>query len=84
VRKVVFIDSVHEILWQRLEKRGFQCIHAIEWPEEKIKEAIKEAFGLVILARFQLYETFLKDCTKLQFISRSDSRLENIDTSYCE
>ena len=84
MRKVVFIDSVHEILWQRLEKRGFQCIHAIEWPEEKIKEVIKDAFGLVIRARFQLDETFLKNCTKLQFIARSGSGLENIDTSYCE
>jgi D-3-phosphoglycerate dehydrogenase len=84
VKKVVFIDSVHEILWERLEKKGFQCIDAIELQEQELKNLIKDAFGLVIRARFQLNETFLKECKQLKFIARSGSGLENIDTDYCD
>lgn len=84
MKKVVFIDSVHEILWERLEKKGFQCIDAIELQEQELKNLIKDAFGLVIRARFQLNETFLKECKQLKFIARSGSGLENIDTDYCD
>ena len=84
MNKVIFIDSVHDILWERLEKKGFQCVDAIDLPEDQVKELIIDAFGLVIRARFQLNESFLKECKQLQFIARSGSGLENIDTSYCE
>lgn len=84
MKKVVFIDSVHEILWERLEKKGFQCIDAIELKEEELIKLIKDAFGLVIRARFQLNEIFLKECKQLKFIARSGSGLENIDTDYCD
>lgn len=84
MNKVIFIDSVHEILWERLEKKGFQCVDAIDLPEDQVKGLIIDAFGLVIRARFQLNESFLKECKQLQFIARSGSGLENIDTSYCE
>ncbi len=84
MKKVVFIDSVHNILWERLQKKGFQCIDAIELKEAELIKLIKDAFGLVIRARFQLNETFLKDCKQLKFIARSGSGLENIDTGYCD
>lgn len=84
MNKVVFIDSVHEILWERLEKKGFQCISAIDLEEQSVKECITQAFGLVIRARIQLNESFLKDCKQLKFIARSGSGLENIDIDYCD
>ena len=84
MKKVVFIDSVHEILWERLEKKGFQCISAIDLEEQSVKECITDAFGIVIRARFQLNESFLKDCKQLKFIARSGSGLENIDIDYCD
>ncbi|MFM7662635.1 MAG: NAD(P)-dependent oxidoreductase [Bacteroidota bacterium] len=84
MKKVVFIDSVHEILWERLEKKGFQCFRAIDLDEQSVKELIKDAFGIVIRARFQLNESFLKECKLLKFIARSGSGLENIDSNYCD
>ncbi|MBM3452464.1 MAG: phosphoglycerate dehydrogenase [Bacteroidetes bacterium] len=84
MRKVVFLDSVHEILWERLEKKGFQCLRAIDLDEQSVKELIKDAFGIVIRSRFQLNEDFLKKCNQLQFIARSGSGLENIDSNYCD
>lgn len=78
------MDSVHEILWERLEKKGFQCLRAIDLDEQSVKELIKDAFGIVIRSRFQLNEDFLKKCNQLQFIARSGSGLENIDSNYCD
>jgi len=78
------LDSVHEILWERLEKKGFQCLRAIDLDEQSVKELIKDAFGIVIRSRFQLNEDFLKKCNQLQFIARSGSGLENIDSNYCD
>ena len=83
-KKVVFIDSVHEILWFRLEEMGFQCVNATKSDESQLKSEIKYAFGLVIRARFLLNEEFLNDCSQLQFIARSGSGLENIDVDYCK
>ncbi|MFM7668314.1 MAG: NAD(P)-dependent oxidoreductase [Bacteroidota bacterium] len=84
MRKVVFLDSVHEILWERLEKKGFQCINLIDLDKQSVKELMKDAFGIVIRSRFQLNEDFLKKCYQLQFIARSGSGLENIDVEYCD
>lgn len=84
MRKVVFLDSVHEILWERLEKKGFQCINLIDLDKQSVKELMKDAFGIVIRSRFQLNEEFLKKCNQLQFIARSGSGLENIDIEYCD
>lgn len=83
-RKVIFIDTVHEILWSRLEEMGFECIDATKLEEVRVKSELTDAFGIVIRARFQLNEEFLKDFNQLHFIARSGSGLENIDVDFCE
>jgi D-3-phosphoglycerate dehydrogenase len=83
-KKVVFIDSVHDILWLRLEEMGFYCVDATKSNESQLKSEIKDAFGIVIRARFKLNEEFLKGCDQLRFIARSGSGMENIDVDYCK
>ena len=83
-KKVIFIDSVHEILWFRLEEMGFECIDATKSTEILLKSELIDAFGIVIRARFQLNEEFLKDYHQLKFIARSGSGLENIDLEFCK
>jgi len=83
-KKVVFFDSVHDILWLRLEEMGFYCVDATKSNESQLKSEIKDAFGIVIRARFKLNEEFLKGCDQLRFIARSGSGLENIDVDYCK
>lgn len=84
MKSVVFVDSVHEILWNRLEKLGFNCINGIDFSESQVNGSLKNAFGIVIRARFILNEDFLQDCAQLKFIARSGSGLENIDLNYCK
>lgn len=81
--KVVFLDIVHEILWNRLSEAGFQCVNAADQPKEACEKLIKDASGVVIRSRFPMTAEFLHHAEKLQFIARSGAGMENIDEEYC-
>ena len=81
--KVLFFDSVHPILAERLASKGFTCIEAWEFNRETCLKEIVEASGIVIRSRFTLNEEFLQFAPNLQWIARSGAGMENIDVSYC-
>jgi len=78
--QVLFIDSVHPILWEKLSKAGFTCIDGIGKSADELKPLLKTADGLVIRSRFTIDQALLKECPQLKFIARSGSGMENIDT----
>ena len=82
--QVVFIDTVHPILQQRLENAGYQCIDATDFSKEQCMASIEIAQGIVIRSRFRMDEMFLKNAKSLEFIARSGAGMENIDEAYCE
>jgi D-3-phosphoglycerate dehydrogenase len=82
--QVVFIDTVHPILQQRLENAGYQCIDATHFSKEQCMASIEIAKGIVIRSRFRMDEMFLKNAKSLEFIARSGAGMENIDEAYCE
>jgi D-3-phosphoglycerate dehydrogenase len=82
--QVVFIDTVHPILQQRLENAGYQCIDATYFSKEQCIASIEIAKGIVIRSRFRMDEMFLKNAKSLEFIARSGAGMENIDEAYCE
>ncbi len=84
MRKVLFIDTVHSILEERLSNRGFYCIDGTKMSREEIQLELKDVFGIVIRARFTLDKEFLFNASQLKFIARSGSGLENIDQVYCK
>jgi D-3-phosphoglycerate dehydrogenase / 2-oxoglutarate reductase len=81
--KVIFIDTVHPILQERLENVGFICVDATELNYQSCTEIASDAVGIVIRSRFRMDENFLKNTTKLEFIARSGAGMENIDVAYC-
>ena len=81
--KIIFLDSVHPILKDRLTAKGYACIDAFTLAEDDCKRAIEQAEGIVIRSRFTLNEAFLKDAVNLKFIARSGAGMENIDEHYC-
>ena len=83
MKKVVFIDVVHPILSERLIDLGYICEDATNYNKEEVKASIKDAFGIVIRAKYKLNKDFLSDCFNLGFIARSGSGLENIEVDYC-
>ena len=81
--KVVFLDTVHPIMEERLTKEGFVCIDATKSELEICHELVHDAEGIVIRSRFPMNADFLKHALKLEFIARSGAGMENIDESYC-
>lgn len=82
--KIVFLDTVHPILAERLTKAGYICQEAAHLSKEECLLAVKEAEGIVIRSRFTMNEEFLQFAPKLKFIARSGAGMENIDETYCK
>lgn len=82
-QRIIFIDTVHEVLEQRLNAAGFNCIDASGWSFEKCQEELADAFGIVIRSRFPMNATLLDAAPELKFIARSGAGMENIDEDYC-
>ena len=82
--KVAFIDSVHEILEQRLVKSGFSCTDYTQLKRDELKSNLSNFEGIVIRSRIKIDNDFLKCLPKLKFIARSGAGMENIDVEYCE
>lgn len=83
-RLVIFIDSVHPILEQRLTQAGFICQRHFKTTFEELTKILPNAYGLVLRSRFTIDAAFLAHCPQLKFIARSGSGLENIDRQTCE
>ena len=82
--KVLFLDTVHSILEERLSQAGFHCIDATQDSREVCLEKVKSADGIVIRSRFPMDAAFLNEAHALKFIARSGAGMENIDLEFCE
>lgn len=81
--KVLFLDSVHPVLREKLEAQGIRCDHSLEGSREEVERYIDDYEGVVLRSRIRMDREFLEKAAKLEFIARSGAGLENIDTSYC-
>jgi D-3-phosphoglycerate dehydrogenase len=77
--RVLFIDTVHPILEEKLTKSGYECTDATDWNHDKIAKQIHQYQGVVIRSKFTINKAFLDQAASLEFIARSGSGLENID-----
>jgi D-3-phosphoglycerate dehydrogenase len=81
---VLFIESVHEILHERLAAAG----HAVECRYDASRaELLADGHlyeGIVVRSRIKIDREFMDACANLRFIARSGSGLENIDVAYAE
>lgn len=76
---VLFIDSVHPVLWERLNSRGVKCVDATSWEHSKVMEQIAVYQGIVIRSKFPVNKAFFEKAMQLKFVARSGAGLENID-----
>lgn len=81
---ILFIDSVHPSLQNELEAKGINCHLQYEWSREKIGEELHKFEGVVIRTRIKLDKEMIDKGTKLMFIARAGSGMENIDVEYAE
>ena len=81
---VYFIDTVHPVLEERLTLFGYKCVDLTKTKVPDLPSKIQDAKGLVIRSRITLSSEILSQIPDLQFIARSGSGLENIDTAFCK
>jgi D-3-phosphoglycerate dehydrogenase len=82
--KVLFIDTAHEILQQRLEKLNFQCDYFPNYSYSDYLKCISEYDGIIIRSKIKLDKQILRKATKLKFIGRVGAGMENIDLDYAK
>jgi len=80
--KILFIDTVHPLVKERLELLGYQC----DWLPGKgygyYRSIIGEYTGIIIRSGITLDKTILSSAQSLKFIARLGSGLENIDVGF--
>lgn len=77
--RVLFVDSVHEHLEQRLQAAGWACEHDYTSSYDAILEGLPSYDGMVIRSRIPVDRNLLQASKRLKFVARSGAGLENID-----
>lgn len=80
--RIIFIDSVHPILKDRLDEMGYICDWRVKDSREEILRDLHRYTGMVIRSRFTIDREVLDAASNLKFICRSGSGMENIDMDY--
>ena len=81
---ILFIDTVHPLLKEQLEKRNYHCDTAYKKNKSEIVTIIHNYEGIIIRSKFNLDKKFIDKATNLKFIARAGSGLENIDVKYAK
>ena len=82
--KILFIDTVHPLLKEQLEKLYHKCDTAYKKNKSEIEKIIHNYDGIIIRSKYNLDSKFIDKATNLKFIARAGSGLENIDVAYAE
>lgn len=77
--RVLFIDTVHPVLQQRLEAAGFECVGGYDLGYEDACREIAAFDGIVVRSRIPIDAGLIHAAGRLKFIARSGAGLENID-----
>ena len=82
--KILHIDSNHPLLWEQLEKAGFQNEGDFTSSKPEIEAKIHNYQGIIIRSRFQIDKSFIDKAVNLKFIARVGAGLESIDCEYAK
>lgn len=79
---VLFVDSTHDRLPEKLNQSGFNCDYKPEIKSYDIIKVIPKYDGVIIRSKIKIDKTIIDAATKLKFIGRVGAGLENIDVEY--
>ncbi|MBE0648156.1 MAG: hydroxyacid dehydrogenase [Bacteroidales bacterium] len=80
-RKILLIDLVHPIIPEELSRHGFSCDFFPDYGREDFLRVIDQYTGVIVRSKIRLDNEFLSRASKLKFIGRVGSGLENIDVA---
>lgn len=79
---VLFVDSTHDKLPEKLNQSGFNCDYKPEIKTHDIIKIIPKYDGVIIRSKIKIDKTVIDAATNLKFIGRVGAGLENIDVEY--
>lgn len=80
--KVIFADTAHASLMERLTSAGFSCSLAEGLNEANAHMVLSQAEGIVIRSKIKLTAELLDQLPGLRFIARVGAGMENIAVEY--
>jgi D-3-phosphoglycerate dehydrogenase / 2-oxoglutarate reductase len=84
MQKVLFIDSVHPLIAERLTERGLRCEMFTGSSRKELMEQTGDCYGIIIRSKFTIDREVLDHAPVLRFIGRVGAGMENIDVPYAE
>ncbi len=81
--RIAFVDSVHPVLAERLEKAGHSTTALHQLSDAQLGAALVDYEGIVVRSR-PLPAELLRHAPSLRFVARVGSGTENIDRAYCD
>lgn len=82
-KRVLFLETVHPVLAEKLSEIGFHCEFNYSIKHEELITTISNYHGIVLRSRISFDEKLIQAATNLEFIARSGSGLEIIDLESC-
>lgn len=81
---VLFVDSTHKSLPQKLESSGFNVDYKPEIKADDIIKIAPDYHGIIIRSKIKIDKAFIDRALNLKFIGRVGAGLENIDVEYAQ
>ncbi|MES2764025.1 MAG: NAD(P)-dependent oxidoreductase [Bacteroidota bacterium] len=84
MKKILCIDSNHDVLHETLIDAGFQCDLFWNRSKEELIQLISDYDGIVIRSKFKITKEIIDTAPNLKCIGRVGAGLENIDVAYAQ
>ena len=82
--RVLFVDSTHNRLPEKLANSGFICDYQPNIKPDQIATVISKYDGIIIRSKIKIDKNIIDHAENLKFIGRVGAGLENIDVEYAE
>ncbi len=83
-KRILLIDTVHELISERLQSAGFCLDKCFEADKNEILGIIENYCGIIIRSRINIDKEIIDKAKKLKFVARLGAGMESIDTEYCK
>ena len=81
-KKVLFIDAVHPLIYDKLEEAGYVCEFFRDYEYDDYLKIISDYEGIIIRSGIKLNREILQKAARLRFIGRVGAGMENIDVDF--
>ncbi len=84
MKKILCIDSNHDVLHETLIQHGFECDLFWDKPKEELMKLVPNYDGIVIRSKFKITKDIIDSAPRLKCIGRVGAGMENIDVAYAQ